>query len=65
MDTMQKNGEEHDVSELTVICPECDTAQPVTNPAFEGKIIECKACATEFEIISLNPLKLASLEEEK
>ena len=62
METKQKDGSNHD---LVIICPECDTAQEITDPIFEGKIIECKACVTESEIISLNPLKLAPLEEEK
>jgi lysine biosynthesis protein LysW len=46
-------------------CPECDTLlDPNTNYSI-GKIIECPACATESEVVTVNPLTLAPLEEEK
>ena len=47
------------------VCPECDT--PITFPKnFKiGLVVECPACAAESEIISVKPLILSPLEEEK
>lgn len=52
-------------SQIKAICPECDT--PITFPADPqlGKITECPACGVECEIVSLEPFKIAPLEEEK
>lgn len=47
------------------VCPECDTPLNLPVNLVVGKIIECPACATESEIIEVNPLKIAPLEEEK
>ena len=47
------------------VCPECDTPISLSQDIAVGKIVECPACGTESEIITLNPLQLAPLEEEK
>ena len=47
------------------VCPECDTPLNLPAELAVGKIIECPACGTESEVIEVNPLKLAPLEEEK
>ncbi|MCJ7740074.1 lysine biosynthesis protein LysW [Candidatus Microgenomates bacterium] len=47
------------------VCPECDTPFPGKDDLTVGKIIECPSCGTESEVISLSPLTLAPLEEEK
>jgi len=46
-------------------CPECDTPIAVTKNLQIGDVIECPACGTESELVSINPLKLSPLEEEK
>lgn len=47
------------------VCPECDTPMDLPdNPAI-GKILECSACGTESEILSVDPFQLSPLEEEK
>lgn len=46
-------------------CPECDTPLKLPDEAIVGKILECQACGTENEIVGLNPVTLAPLEEEK
>lgn len=48
-----------------VTCPECDTPLNLGQELILGKITECPACGVECEIVSLAPLKLAPLEEEK
>ena len=52
-------------SPQTIPCPECDTPLVISSKACVGKIIECPACGIESELISLSPLKVAPLEEEK
>lgn len=47
------------------ICPECDTPLQETDVLTVGKILECPACGTQSEIVTISPLKLAPLEEEK
>lgn len=51
--------------EQKLICPECDTPLNIPEQLTVGKILECPACGTQSEIVSLSPLKLAPLEEEK
>jgi alpha-aminoadipate carrier protein LysW len=48
-----------------IICPECDSPMKIKEELTVGKIVECPACGTESEILSLTPIKLAPLEEEK
>ncbi|KKR34390.1 MAG: hypothetical protein UT63_C0002G0035 [Candidatus Gottesmanbacteria bacterium GW2011_GWC2_39_8] len=49
----------------TAKCPECDNKIIVDSESKEGTVVECDACGTESEIISVNPLTLTPLEEEK
>lgn len=49
----------------TSSCPECDTPLVLPKEISVGKIIECPACGTENEIVTLDPFQLAPLEEEK
>jgi len=46
-------------------CPECDNKINLTKAVSKGLIIECPACGTESEFISVSPVRLAPLEEEK
>ena len=46
-------------------CPECDNPIKIQPDDLVGSIIECDACGTESEILSLAPAELAPLEEEK
>lgn len=48
-----------------LICPECDNIFKPEGKLEIGKIVECPACVTECEVVSLRPLKLSPLEEEK
>jgi lysine biosynthesis protein LysW len=50
---------------IKIICPECDSPINQNQPIKLGLIIECKICGTECEIVNMDPLKLAPLEEEK
>jgi len=49
-----------------VKCPDCHHPIKINNDTLEvGDIIECQYCGTELEILSLQPLKTAIVEEEK
>ena len=47
------------------VCPQCDTPINLSQNFKIGIVVECPACASESEIISLEPLILSPLEEEK
>ncbi len=49
----------------TYPCPECDNPIIIEKNITAGEIIECNACGTESEVVSVNPITLAALEEEK
>lgn len=47
-------------------CPECESPVLFADGELkEGTVIECSACGTQSEIIQVNPVRLAPLEEEK
>lgn len=46
-------------------CPECDSPLTVPDKLRLNQILECSACGVENEILSINPFKIAPLEEEK
>ena len=47
------------------VCPQCDTPINIAQNFKIGLVVECPACAIESEIISVKPLILSPLEEEK
>ena len=47
------------------VCPQCDMPIALPQNFKIGLVVECPACATESEIISVKPLTLSPLEEEK
>jgi len=49
---------------MAVVCPECDN--PITVDADEveeGETVQCDECGTELEIVSVDPLELAPVDE--
>jgi alpha-aminoadipate/glutamate carrier protein LysW len=45
-------------------CPECDTALNVdVDEVEEGDVIACEECGTEYEVVGVEPLELARMEE--
>lgn len=59
------NGQNSSHIPVTVPCPQCDTPIEIPPTSKQAAVVECPACATESEIISVNPLQIAPLEEEK
>lgn len=51
----------------TIKCPDPDCGNPVIIPddAAVGNIVECGNCGAELEIVSINPLQVALITEEK
>jgi len=46
-------------------CPECDNPLTSEKEIKQGTVVECPACGTESEFITVKPPQLAPLEEEK
>lgn len=50
---------------MAVVCPECDS--PITvdsDEVEEGETVECEECGLELEVVSVDPLELAPVDEE-
>ena len=49
---------------MSVVCPECDN--PITvdpDEVEEGETLQCDECGTDLEVVSVDPLELAPVEE--
>jgi alpha-aminoadipate carrier protein LysW len=45
-------------------CPECETDLNIeVDEVEEGDVIACDECGTEFEVVGVDPLELARVEE--
>lgn len=50
---------------MAVVCPECDNPLDIdVDEVEEGEIVTCDECGTEIEIVSVDPLELAPVDEE-
>ena len=46
-------------------CPECDTELNVElDEVDEGDVIACEECGTEYEVVGIDPLELARVEDD-
>ncbi len=46
-------------------CPECENNLDIEEDEVEeGDIIACEECGTEFEVVGVDPLELARIDEE-
>lgn len=49
---------------MAVVCPECDNPITVdTDEVEEGETLQCDECGTELEVVSVDPLELAPVDE--
>jgi len=49
---------------MAVVCPECDN--PITvdeDEVEEGETLQCDECGIDLEVVSVDPLELAAVEE--
>jgi len=45
-------------------CPECESDLDIeVDEVEEGDVIACEECGTEFEVVGVEPLELARMEE--
>ena len=48
----------------TGTCPECDADVHVDTDADKGDIVSCEECATDLEVVGLDPVELDIVEED-
>jgi len=49
---------------MAVVCPECDN--PISldpDDVEEGETVQCDECGVDLEVVSVDPLELAAIEE--
>jgi alpha-aminoadipate/glutamate carrier protein LysW len=46
-------------------CPECDNELDIeVDEVEEGDVVACEECGTEYEVVGVEPLELARIEED-
>jgi alpha-aminoadipate carrier protein LysW len=46
-------------------CPECETSLDIeVDEVEEGDVIACEECGTEYEVVGVEPLELARIEDD-
>jgi alpha-aminoadipate carrier protein LysW len=49
---------------MAVVCPECDNPLTIdADEVEEGETLQCDECGTDLEIISVDPLEIAAIDE--
>lgn len=49
---------------MAVVCPECDNPIVVdVDEVEEGETIQCDECGMDLEVVSVEPLELAAIDE--
>ena len=49
---------------MAVICPECDNPITIdTDEVEEGETVQCDECGTELEVVSVEPLEVAPVDD--
>jgi alpha-aminoadipate/glutamate carrier protein LysW len=52
--------------EIMVYCPECETDLDIDEEEVdEGEVVSCPECGTDFEVITINPIELKSVDEDE
>ena len=50
---------------MAVVCPECDNPLTIDTDEVEaGEIVQCDECGTDLEIVSADPLEIATVDAE-
>jgi alpha-aminoadipate/glutamate carrier protein LysW len=54
------------VEAIMVLCPECESNLDIEeDDVDEGEVVSCPECGSDFEVITVNPLELQAVDEEK
>jgi alpha-aminoadipate/glutamate carrier protein LysW len=49
---------------MAVVCPECDNPIIVdVDEVEEGETVQCEECGSDLEVVSVDPLELAAVDE--
>ena len=49
---------------MAVVCPECDNPLTIdTEEVEEGETVQCDECGADLEIVSVDPLEIALVDE--
>ena len=48
---------------MAMVCPECDNPINIDDEVDEGETVQCEECGTELEVVSVDPIELAPVEE--
>jgi alpha-aminoadipate carrier protein LysW len=49
---------------MAVVCPECDNPIVIdTDEVEEGETVQCDECGIDLEVVSVDPLELAPVDE--
>ncbi len=49
---------------MAIVCPECDNPIVVDpDEVEEGETVQCDECGTDLEVVSVDPLELAPVDE--
>ena len=49
---------------MAVVCPECDNPIIIdADEVEEGETLQCDECGTDLEVVSVDPLELAPVDE--
>jgi alpha-aminoadipate carrier protein LysW len=49
---------------MAVVCPECDNPISIdADEVEEGETVQCDECGSDLEIVSVDPIELATVDE--
>jgi alpha-aminoadipate/glutamate carrier protein LysW len=48
---------------MAMVCPECDNPIDIDDEVDAGETVQCEECGTELEVVSVDPIQLAPVEE--
>jgi alpha-aminoadipate carrier protein LysW len=49
-----------------VLCPECESDLDIEEDELdEGEVVSCSECGTDFEVVTVEPLELARINEDE
>jgi alpha-aminoadipate carrier protein LysW len=62
--TKYYQGHTHRREAIMVYCPECESNLDIEEDEVdEGEIVSCPECGTDFEVVTVSPLELKTVEE--
>jgi alpha-aminoadipate carrier protein LysW len=51
---------------MMILCPECESDLDIDEDEVEeGEVVSCAECGTDFEIITVNPIELKTVDDEE